>query len=916
MAQHDLEPEIWITETGYSTWRYDELNQIDCLLATLEAPVARIYWYGYQDLHPSQPSQEGWHFDKRHYHFGLVTAGGQPKLLHRVLTEGGIAFARKIHALQRKAPALTGRARPAIITGGAGFLGCNLADRLAAENQDVLIVDGLVRAGVENNLAWLRRRHPKRISAEIADVRDPYVINHLVHDAGAVFHLAAQVAVTTSLADPMTDFEVNALGTLHLLEALRKTAAADAVCQHQQGLRQARRCCSSTTPTTAPWPRPEDMARSTLEGYDGVLAFGAVLREIYLERGWARAGLDLARGGRRAASSARCPGAEGARPGLDRQLGRRRAHGGAATSFCSSPIERARPRRRGPRRALSRRPRCAALASRASSIRGWLPNTGCRRPSPRHRATVHVPRRPYVEALPGIPTIRMFEALACGIPLVWAPWRDVEGLFRPARTFSSRRDGEAMRGPAARGPRGPRAGRAPRRAAACAPSASGTPAGTGSTSCSRFCRRARAPPRSTHRATRCGRRSHEDRVLRIEPLSAYWNGAATYYRGILKALAARGHEITFYEPDAFERQQHRDIETAGLGARSSSTRRPRRGSSALERAPRRRLVVKASGVGVFDDDARGGRARPHRAGALAAFWDVDAPATLDAHRGATRTTRCARCFPSYDAVFTYGGGDRGVAAPIAAFGARPLRARSTTPLDPDDASSRSPPDAALRVPISPSSATACRTARRGSTSSSSTRAAPAGRSFLLGGSGWERQADAGERPPLGHVSTRDHNAFNCTPAAVLNISRDSMAPNGFSPPTRVFEAAGAGACLITDAWEGIEMFLEPGEEVLVAEDGADGRELLRGARRRSAPADRPPRRAAACWPSTPTPIARSRSTRCSHGAAIGAAESGADGAMPPRDRLPRPVDHLVLGQRPRDDLPGAARGARARAATR
>jgi CDP-paratose 2-epimerase len=225
LAEYGLDAGIWITETGYSTWRYDELNQIDCLLATLEAPVARIYWYGYQDLHPAQPSQEGWHFDERHYHFGLVTAGGQPKLLHRVLTEGGIPFARRIHALQRKAPALTGRARPVIITGGAGFLGCNLADRLAGEKQDVLIVDGLLRAGVENNLAWLKDRHPKRIAAEIADVRDPYVINHLVQDASAIFHLAAQVAVTTSLADPMTDFEVNALGTLHLLEALRKTSS-------------------------------------------------------------------------------------------------------------------------------------------------------------------------------------------------------------------------------------------------------------------------------------------------------------------------------------------------------------------------------------------------------------------------------------------------------------------------------------------------------------------------------------------------------------------------------------------------------------------------------------------------------------------------------------------------------------------
>jgi spore maturation protein CgeB len=72
---------------------------------------------------------------------------------------------------------------------------------------------------------------------------------------------------------------------------------------------------------------------------------------------------------------------------------------------------------------------------------------------------------------------------------------------------------------------------------------------------------------------------------------------------------------------------------------------------------------------------------------------------------------------------------------------------------------------------------------------------------------------------LGHVYTAHHNAFNCTPRAVLNVSRESMARYGFSPATRVFEAAGAAACLITDAWEGLDFFFEPGREVLVASNG-------------------------------------------------------------------------------------------------
>jgi spore maturation protein CgeB len=80
---------------------------------------------------------------------------------------------------------------------------------------------------------------------------------------------------------------------------------------------------------------------------------------------------------------------------------------------------------------------------------------------------------------------------------------------------------------------------------------------------------------------------------------------------------------------------------------------------------------------------------------------------------------------------------------------------------------------------------------------------------------------------VGHVYTRDHNAFNCTPAAVLNINRQSMARFGFSPATRVFEAAGAGACLITDAFEGVETFFEPGEEIIVAASGDEVAEQIR-----------------------------------------------------------------------------------------
>jgi CDP-paratose 2-epimerase len=115
------------------------------------------------------------------------------------------------------------RARPRIlVTGGAGFIGTNLADRLAREGAEVLVFDNLSRKGVEKNYRWLKARHGARVTLLQGDVRDPDAVREATRGADQVFHFAAQVAVTSSLTDPTEDFAVNAEGTLNLLESLRR----------------------------------------------------------------------------------------------------------------------------------------------------------------------------------------------------------------------------------------------------------------------------------------------------------------------------------------------------------------------------------------------------------------------------------------------------------------------------------------------------------------------------------------------------------------------------------------------------------------------------------------------------------------------------------------------------------------------
>jgi spore maturation protein CgeB len=305
-------------------------------------------------------------------------------------------------------------------------------------------------------------------------------------------------------------------------------------------------------------------------------------------------------------------------------------------------------------------------------------------------------------------------------------------------------------------------------------------------------------------------------------VSAYWNGAATYYRGIVRALHDTGYDVTFYEPDAYERQRHRDIDDPPWARVVVYPADADGLESALKGARNAAIVIKASGVGVFDAELESGVLAHKSREAIAIYWDVDAPATLDRLAGGL-DPGLAAAIPAYDLVLTYGGGDRVVQA-YEAMGARrcvpvynALDPTTHHPVAPDPRFQgdlgflgNRLPDREERV----ESFFLAAAARLGD------------RRFVLGGNGWHDKTMTPNVHYVGHVYTADHNAFNCTPRAVLNISRTSMAKVGFSPATRVFEAAGAGACLITDRWDGIERFLEPGREVLVASDGGELADLL------------------------------------------------------------------------------------------
>ena len=298
-------------------------------------------------------------------------------------------------------------------------------------------------------------------------------------------------------------------------------------------------------------------------------------------------------------------------------------------------------------------------------------------------------------------------------------------------------------------------------------------------------------------------------------VSSYWNGAATYYRGCYKYLARLGYDITFAEPDAYSRQQHRDSDDFSYV--NSVVYQPGADlDRMLKMAAEADIVVKHSGIGV-DDATLERRVLECSKRSMCFIWDVDAPATLSRMR-ANPEDPFRHDVPGYDAILTYGGG------PMARDGFLEFGARAYysmyNGLDPE-----------THFPVSPDPELLCDVAflgnrlpdREARVEELFLRAAALApdQSFLLGGEGW------GDKPMppnvrwIGHVPTAVHNRVNCSASMVMNINRASMADFGFSPPTRIFEVSGAGTCLLCDSWPGIDDCFDPGSEVLVVSSAED-----------------------------------------------------------------------------------------------
>lgn len=299
-------------------------------------------------------------------------------------------------------------------------------------------------------------------------------------------------------------------------------------------------------------------------------------------------------------------------------------------------------------------------------------------------------------------------------------------------------------------------------------------------------------------------------------VSAYRNGAATYYRGILRALAARGHRIRFYEPITPDRLEYRDILDPSWAQVIPFPADGEGVEAAIEHAASADVLIKASHVGVYDellDRVLPQTAAPH---ALSIYWDIDPAATLE--RLAAPHDRLREQLTWYDAVLFRAGRER-VREAYARLGVSvclPIH-NAVDPMVHHSAGADYEHPAFLtflghRLP---------QLEDRVQKLFLDVAAFFPQRRFVLAGPDWNEITLPDQVHHIEYVYTGEHNALNCSTLTVLNVTSERSMRIGYCPSARLFEAAAAGACVITDVWDGLETFFQPDREILLAQETED-----------------------------------------------------------------------------------------------
>ncbi|HEX7045181.1 MAG TPA: glycosyltransferase [Burkholderiales bacterium] len=296
-------------------------------------------------------------------------------------------------------------------------------------------------------------------------------------------------------------------------------------------------------------------------------------------------------------------------------------------------------------------------------------------------------------------------------------------------------------------------------------------------------------------------------------VSGYGNGTAGYCRGLLHALAERGHRVRFYEPLVPERLARRDVLDPSWVEIVRYTADGEGLEAALEHAADADVLVKCSDVGLFDELLDAAIPQVIAPPALAVYWDMHPARTLAQLADLRHPLRAQ--LPWYSAVLTRYGGDPAIEAwercgARVCFPVYPgIDPESDVPAAPD------PEYAAHYTLLAERAEADAMQVRRGFFDVAATLPS---RRFVLGGSGWDDTAMPANVDYAGHVYAAERRLYFCSAGAVCNLTPPGTAALGYAPGPSLVEAAGVGACVISDTWDGLEAFLEPEREVLIASD--------------------------------------------------------------------------------------------------